>query len=1266
MDEGPPIHNDDEPSYLLVEAVSSRLGFAPNLSQERFRTPGWSYEGSCGQVSCPSCSGERLEVWRKPWNVDQPNWCDWAIICPSCKTAVDLQPFTTHFKKKLGEWSDALQPSDGPVTITAGTSVPSLVEVEFGSRPSATHPRFLEAGWSFQGVSDVVCADCENEDPFLIYRKPNSDAPGGWRWWAVVCLKCNTVISLGDFDQAGKALLRDWELRDGEVVAESDRPSSDFDHPESGDWTIQSKEAIRERPTNPTDDDEWDPGWDLQPPWFPDAFDAGALDGTLLDLVDAVLDQLKERERGVLQRRLGLDPYGRHTLQDVGDDYGVSRERIRQIEVKAVTRWKGRVNRFGDRSGSSEHSLRNHLKSRLQRLGPADRGLYLRSTFPQADAKLLARVVEGVTGIDADLVSTWIRGRGEQANVSDVDSGKTEVPSSDPALDTVPGNSTRGPVQASSLPGTGSVETALRAWRLQRARNDEVPAFVVLHDRTLYAIADLLPTTNEELLAISGIGPAKVETYGVELLDVIATTIGDRGRVDGSTTRLSTDDPDFAGASGLAVGGRDEPGSMDSASTRAEPQPTGHDFEQRALAYLRLLTGKPDSRFRNGQLDAISTLVRDRGRVLVVERTGWGKSAVYFIATRMLRDQGFGPSLLISPLLALMQNQVDAASAMGVRAATVNSSNVSAWDQLRERLNAGEIDLLLVSEQRLSNDRFRREWLPKLGQRVGMLVVDEVHCISDWGHDFRPHYRRIGRFIQQLPANVPVIGCTATANNRVIADVEKQLGDDIKTIRGPLRREGLRLEVHSDKSGPDARLAWLVANLPDLSGTGIIYCLTRRDVVNVAEFLREHGIDCATYMGGGDQAAIAGKAEVLERFLANDLKCIVATPALGMGYDKPDVAFVIHYQMPSSPIAYYQQVGRAGRTLPSSYGILLAGAEDREIQDWFIDQAFPEPGEVAAVLAVLDKADGALRPGQIAALSNVGTKRLDNILLQLEVEGAVAKENGGWQRTLLPWTYPRRRIENVNRWRRAEQDAMTEYLHLDGCRMAFLQQQLDDPPSGSCGICDVCTGTRFGREPGEAAVNEAADRLLHANVEIEPMRRWPDGLAAPSGPIPAAEQAETGWCLASWADSGWGELIRIGKQRYGRFDDQLVDALAELVTSRINARVEWITYVPSLRHPDLVVDFARRVGRRLALPVVDAVVKVRETEPQKAMQNAHRQVLNLVGAFEVAAPVPASACLLIDDIIDSTWTMTIVAGLLRRGGAETVTPLALAYAGQSA
>lgn len=689
--------------------------------------------------------------------------------------------------------------------------------------------------------------------------------------------------------------------------------------------------------------------------------------------------------------------------------------------------------------------------------------------------------------------------------------------------------------------------------------------------------------------------------------------------------------------------------------------------EAEALHHLRTLTGNPAAEFRPGQFEAIEALVEQRQRVLVVERTGWGKSAVYFIATRMLRDRGFGASFLVSPLIALMANQVESAARMGLRAAVVNSTNHDQWDEILVRLEANEIDLILASEQRLNNAVFRREWMPELGSRVGLVVVDEVHCISDWGHDFRPHYRRIGRFLDHLPDGVPVIGCTATANDRVITDVQSQLGRDLLTIRGPLGRDGLRLEVHTDKRQPDKRLAWLVRNIPDLPGTGIVYCLVRRDVEVVAAFLRSHGIECGTYMGGGDIVEADEKAAMLKKFLANDLKCVVATSALGMGYDKPDVGFVIHYQVPQSAIAYYQQVGRAGRALDQSYGILLAGAEDRDIQDWFISTAFPSEAEVGAVLEVLDEADGPVRLGQISARVNISSGRLDSMLTQLEVEGAVEKSSAGWARTSDAWVYPRERVEMVDSWRREEQAAMERYLELDTCRMQFLRLQLDDPVAEPCGICDVCRGSKFGVEADVDVITEADDVLRHDFVRIEPRKRWATGLDEPKGAIAAGERAEVGWCVTELGEAGWGPEVRRSRVD-GEFGPGLVEALAEMVDSidgevAVDSAPEWIAFVPSSGRPQFVADLAQGVGLAVGLPVFDVVRQVRSPEPQAAMKNSTMQLANIWGAFEVDAEVPAGACLLIDDLIGSRWTTTVVATLLRRAGSGPVTPIALAHAG---
>lgn len=686
------------------------------------------------------------------------------------------------------------------------------------------------------------------------------------------------------------------------------------------------------------------------------------------------------------------------------------------------------------------------------------------------------------------------------------------------------------------------------------------------------------------------------------------------------------------------------------------------DFETEAHRHLHALTGRPDAEFRDGQLDAIRALVVEKRRTLVVQRTGWGKSAVYFLATRMLRNRGAGPTLLVSPLIALMDNQVQAAARMGLRAAIVNSTNRDEWDEIKDRMERDEVDLLLIAEQRLSNPKFRDEWLGHLESRIGLVVVDEVHCISDWGHDFRPHYRRIGSFLAGLPATLPVIGCTATANDRVVADVEGQLGDGILTIRGGLAREGLRLEVHTDKRRADARLAWLAENVPSLPGSGIVYCLTRRDVEVVAAFLRDHGIRCSQYVGGGPEDEVAEKRAVLEAFIRNDVKCVVATSALGMGYDKPDVGFVVHFQMPQSAIAYYQQVGRAGRALEESYGILLSGTEDRDIQDWFIGQAFPAEEEVDAILAVVDEAEEPVRRGQLAARVNIATGRLDNLMVQLEVEGIVAKQGTGWVRTAVPWLYPQERVAQVNGWRRAEQAAMEEYQRISGCRMQYLRAQLDDPADEPCGVCDNCRAERFGTTPDATVVGEAGARLLQDHVEIAPRKQWAAGVEGISGRISADEQADAGWSLARWGESGWGALIRQGRETDGHYADELVDALAELCRSHIEPSPDWLTFIPSSRRPELVRSLAQRLGERLGLPVVDAISLVRPTEPQAQMHNSTAQLRNLWEAFAVSDPLEGS-CLLVDDLVDSRWTMAVAARELRSAGCQRVVPIALATRG---
>ncbi len=675
-----------------------------------------------------------------------------------------------------------------------------------------------------------------------------------------------------------------------------------------------------------------------------------------------------------------------------------------------------------------------------------------------------------------------------------------------------------------------------------------------------------------------------------------------------------------------------------------------------ALALLRRITGDTAATFRDGQLEAITTLVERRARVLVVQRTGWGKSAVYFIATRLLRDQGAGPTLLISPLLALMRNQIEMAERAGVAAATINSSNRDDWTAVEERVRQGAVDLLLVSPERLNNPRFRQDVLPHIAGSVGMLVVDEAHCISDWGHDFRPDYRRVARVLDLLPRGVPVLCTTATANQRVIDDVIAQLGHEIEVVRGTLDRESLVLDVVVMPSAAE-RLAWLAQAIPTFDGSGIVYCLTIRDAEMVASWLVAQGIDALAYTG---ESADDHRLEVERALASNDVKSVVATSALGMGYDKPDVSFVIHYQSPGSPVAYYQQVGRAGRALARSDGILLAGNEDVDIQDYFIRVAFPDEERATAVLELLASAGRPMSTPQLLAAVNVRQTRLEAMLKVLEVEGAVERTEGqGWVRTAQRWQYDRERVERVTAARRAEQAAMFEYIRTDGCLMQHLRQQLDDPMAGPCGRCSRCTGASMVARPERQLVVAASLFLRARPLTIEPRQRW---IGARTGTIPAAVRLEPGRALAAYGDGGWGTLVKQAKCGEGRFDDDLLTAAVELIRAwALDPAPEWVTWVPS-GADDLVARGAHHIAVALGLPAVEAVRRTRRSKPQKDMENSAQQVGNVYGAFAVNAAIPTGPVLLIDDIVDSRWTLTVVGVALREAGCGAVHPFVFAKA----
>ncbi len=687
-------------------------------------------------------------------------------------------------------------------------------------------------------------------------------------------------------------------------------------------------------------------------------------------------------------------------------------------------------------------------------------------------------------------------------------------------------------------------------------------------------------------------------------------------------------------------------------------------IQAHALAHLRAMLG-PQATFRPGQWEAIEAVAVHRRRALVVQRTGWGKSLVYFLATKLLREQGAGPTLLISPLLSLMRNQIDMAGRIGVRAYTIHSANRDEWDAVEAALQDNACDVLLISPERLNNERFLRSILPGMAGRVGLFVVDEVHCISDWGHDFRPDYRRIARILQMLPRGVPVLGTTATANDRVVADVQAQLGGDLLILRGALARESLRLQAIT-LANQSERLAWLVENLPKLPGSGIVYCLTRPDTERVAGWLKRKGFSAEAYHAGDDDDLDRPALE--QAFLNNEIKTLVATVALGMGFDKPDIGYVVHFQRPGSVVAYYQQVGRAGRAVDRAYGILLSGAEDDEIQDYFIESAFPSVETMQQVLTALANSEG-LMVNEILAQVNVSRSMLDKALKLLEVDGAVGvvfeKGRTVYFRTPNPWQPDIARIERVIHLRRAEQAQMRAYMAHAGCLMEFLQRALDDPHPQPCGRCANCRGRGLPRAVSRDLVIEAETYLKGASIRIEPRRMFPLGIFPDQKrKIPPELLNEVGRSLCYYGDAGWGTLVRAGKYERNHFSDELVEAAARLISQdwRPEPFPAWVAAIPSRRHPELVPDFAQRLARRLGIPFEAVLVRISDAQPQKAMQNSSMQARNVLNTLAVRGKVPNTPVLLVDDILDSGWTLTMAGCLLRQHGSGVVYPFTLAQA----
>jgi ATP-dependent DNA helicase RecQ len=691
------------------------------------------------------------------------------------------------------------------------------------------------------------------------------------------------------------------------------------------------------------------------------------------------------------------------------------------------------------------------------------------------------------------------------------------------------------------------------------------------------------------------------------------------------------------------------------------------DVRASAEAHLRALVGSDQAVLREDQWSAIEALAVHRRRSLVVQRTGWGKSAVYFVATLLLREQGAGPTVIVSPLLALMRNQIAAAERAGIRAVTINSTNIEDWEPIQESILAGEVDVLLVSPERLNNPGFRDEVLPRLAATAGLLVVDEAHCISDWGHDFRPDYRRIRTLLGDLPDGIPVLATTATANARVTADVAEQLGSagslgDVLVLRGSLDRESLRLGVVRLKTAQQ-RLAWLADHLAEQPGSGIVYCLTVAATQEIADYLRSRGHEVAAYSG---QTETTERQALEQDLLSGRVKALIATSALGMGFDAT-LGFVVNMGAPASPVAYYQQVGRAGRGTDEATVVLLPAIEDRDIWAYFASLAFPREEQVRQTLSVLADEGRPMSTPALETYVDLNRNRLETMLKVLDVDGAVRRVRGGWESTGREWAYDEDRYRRVSEAREREQQAMLDYISTDRCRMHFLRDQLDDPEAVDCGRCDNCGGLTLSSDVSAAAVEEADARLSRPGVVVEPRKMWPTALAnlgiELKGKI--GEAADEGRAVARLTDLGYGQALRelfaTGVED-GPVPVPLVRAVVE-VLGDWRPPVDAIVVVESLTRPLLTADLADGLSRYLRVPVVGRYAIVNpDVAPGQGSSNSAQRVA-AVGrryALETDGPLDDQRVLLVDDRVATGWTLTLAARAVRRAGAAEVRPLVLA------
>jgi ATP-dependent DNA helicase RecQ len=674
-------------------------------------------------------------------------------------------------------------------------------------------------------------------------------------------------------------------------------------------------------------------------------------------------------------------------------------------------------------------------------------------------------------------------------------------------------------------------------------------------------------------------------------------------------------------------------------SAEAKPLRKGNMTRKEAENKLKKIFGF--DRFYDTQWDAIEKILQGK-RILLIEKTGFGKSLCYQFPATQLE----GTTVIFSPLIALMRDQVKKLNALGLSAKCINSNQTDEENnQIIKETKENRIKILYIAPERMEN----YEWLETSRQlKLAMVVIDEAHCISVWGHDFRPSFRRIVSLVQLLPFNFPVLATTATATKRVEKDILGQMGGNTISIRGNLLRNNFHLRVIRVES-EDEKMAWLGANIHKIPGNGIIYTGTRINTKIYSNWFEYLGISSIHYNAGLDGEL---RRDIEEGLLNNRWKCVVSTNALGMGIDKPDIRFIIHTQIPASPIHYYQEIGRAGRDGKPTYAILFYNAKDVDLPKAFIEGARPSVEEYKKVMDALKQEP--LGERHLIRKTNLKQTQVRVIKSDLMDQKIIREVKYGRDKKYeYQFDAPELDTKSFEALRNAKmQDLgkMIEYAETDKCRMKFLCDYLGDSLNSNCGKCD----------------ND-----LNKQIIVNFTRDWRTRIESFRGddfPVLEVETTRTnlvnGVAASYYGFSNVGATIhRCKYENGGDFPDFLLKLTLKVFRKKWgNEKFDLIVYVPPTESGNLVKNFAEKISTILNFPISHNLKKQRATEPQKVFQNSLLKKENISEAFEYTRPdeVDGKSILLIDDIYDSGATIKELGKVFTNLGAVKIAPLVIA------